>query len=223
MNDDLDCEVYLRAVGWRQGTESLLESLSTPTANLGTSAIYEAYMQHLARRYGAGATAEHFFNSQPKESNPMSNEHTNLSTKDANLASAMYGRSIGGYVGVTVDPSSLGCRVFLAPASLNIKEEDLVVTSIHHGSYLSRVAEVDPDFVIPIESDVRYKWIVQKIDTTEYDAINAAVDAPAERITKKRTEASVEQAMAALGLSDDDVAGVIANAGQKALTNGSDE
>jgi hypothetical protein len=62
---------------------------------------------------------------------------------------------------------------FKVPLSWNIKEGDIAVVKSNNGHGLSFVHVVSVDAIpdIDIDANFEYKWLVQKVDTTEFDSL----------------------------------------------------
>lgn len=67
--------------------------------------------------------------------------------------------------------------IYKAPLSDGIQAGDHVVVSTHKGFAVAKVLEVHNLPQIDVDADFDYKWIVQKVDTTAFDArVNRETD-----------------------------------------------
>ena len=71
------------------------------------------------------------------------------------------------------------------------------------------VVSVDPSVVLDVDSDIEYKWVIGKVDLTNYNHITQVEVGLVQKLTEAKNKAVVNQARQALlseyGMNDADV------------------
>ncbi len=74
---------------------------------------------------------------------------------------------------VFTDSTNYREYTYKAPLNMQLEEGDSVVVNPPSGLKIAEVKKVDQYAKIDVDADYDYHWIVQKVDTTEYDKLNA--------------------------------------------------
>lgn len=73
-----------------------------------------------------------------------------------------------------------------------IKENDIVVVKV--GDRIKTASVIKVDTVADLTGDFDYQWIVQKIDTTEYDKLNEMEQGASEKLRELEQKTMIENA-----------------------------
>lgn len=73
-----------------------------------------------------------------------------------------------------------------------IKENDIVVVKV--GDRIKTASVIKVDAVADLTGDFDYQWIVQKVDTTEYDKLNEMEQGASEKLRELEQKTMIENA-----------------------------
>ena len=82
---------------------------------------------------------------------------------------------------------------------------DRVVLEATNGFKVGRVQRVNEEPLLDTEDDVRYRWCIQRVNTTYLAELQAQDDALVERLQVAQRTSLRQQALHALNMTDEDV------------------
>ena len=94
---------------------------------------------------------------------------------------------------------------YIAHNDLNLALDDIVVVPSQNTFALGRVKQIDEDLELDAKADIKYKWVVSKVDFTDYHAQaerNKQIEDTVRQSYRQNSRRSFQQAMLA-GFPDD--------------------
>lgn len=110
-----------------------------------------------------------------------------------------------GYTTVSVcfDHSGGNRDTYTYKTNLDLEPDDIVVVPARGYFKTAQVIEVHEEPQIDLDSDIDYKWVVQKVDVKGWQELNAKEDALAKKIVNFEHKQRRTALLASLGISSE--------------------
>lgn len=90
---------------------------------------------------------------------------------------------------------------YKVPKELQLEKEDLIVIDVKGTTKLAYVDEIHDEPQIDFDSNIDYKWIIQKVDFTEYNKILEAEKEALKKIKAAKRAKEKQEIIEGLGLA----------------------